>query len=68
MAARKRFTVTLEVTSKDQSYPWVLAWLHNQSARSASTMQQHVRSVPYPAPAWGGEGRGPPLTAARRRA
>jgi hypothetical protein len=43
VAARKRFTITLEVTSKDQSYPWVLSWLHAQSAHSLSTMQQHVR-------------------------
>jgi chaperone BCS1 len=41
--ARKQLTMTLEVTSKDQSYPWVLSWLHAQSRLSVSTMRQHIR-------------------------
>ena len=27
---RRAGTITLEVTSKDQSYPWVLQWLNAQ--------------------------------------
>jgi chaperone BCS1 len=45
--ARKHLTVTLEVTSKDQSYPWVLNWLHAHSAAHKSTMRQHVSVETY---------------------
>jgi chaperone BCS1 len=43
-----RRQVTLEITSKDRSYPWVLAWLTRQAAAGrsgfggASTLAQHV--------------------------
>eukprot|EP00474_Spongospora_subterranea_P004874 CRZ05332.1 hypothetical protein [Spongospora subterranea] len=30
MMARRHFLMTLEVTSKDASYPWVLNWISNQ--------------------------------------
>ena len=30
--AKRHFLVTLEVTSKDRSYPWVLQWLTRQAA------------------------------------
>lgn len=32
--ARKHLLVTLEVTNKDRSYPWVLQWLTNQGTRT----------------------------------
>lgn len=56
--AKRHFLVTLEVTSKDRSYPWVLSWLTAKAARQggvagspagggwfsgvASTLAQHV--------------------------
>ena len=52
--ARRHFLVTLEVTSKDRAYPWVLAWLTQQASSpgalrigsAATTLAQHV-SVRY---------------------
>ncbi|BEI83729.1 hypothetical protein CcaverHIS002_0403330 [Cutaneotrichosporon cavernicola] len=37
-AARRRMLITLEMTSKDKSYPWFLEWMAAQSA--------HAREVP----------------------
>ncbi len=34
MLLKRQFLVTLEVTSKDKSYPWVLAWLARQGKRT----------------------------------
>jgi chaperone BCS1 len=31
---KKNFLVTLEVTIKDKSYPWILKWLYSRSANS----------------------------------
>ena len=31
---RRKFLVTLEVTSKDKAYPWVLQWLSTQGAKT----------------------------------
>lgn len=31
---RRRFLVTLEVTSKDKAYPWVLQWISAQGVRT----------------------------------
>ena len=44
---RVHWQVTLEITSKDRAYPWVLAWLTRQASLgrqfgSASTLAQHV--------------------------
>lgn len=65
-ATRRHFLVTLEVTSKDRAYPWVLAWLTRQgsmqrgSAMSAyfpasfgTTLAQHVSVHTVVAPAGG---------------
>jgi chaperone BCS1 len=40
--AQRHLLVTLEVTSKDRSYPWVLNLLNAQAALSGSTMSQHL--------------------------
>ncbi len=41
---KRNFLVTMEITSKDRSYPWVLSLLTRQSlsSRSGSTLAQHV--------------------------
>ncbi|KAG8461391.1 hypothetical protein KFE25_010578 [Diacronema lutheri] len=40
--AQRHLLTTLEVTSKDRSYPWVLNLLSTHAARSGSTMSQHL--------------------------
>jgi chaperone BCS1 len=40
--AQRHFLVTLEVTSKDRAYPWVLNLLNAHAAVSGSTMSQHL--------------------------
>jgi len=40
--AQRHLLVTLEVTSKDKAYPWVLQWLTRQAERSQSTVGQHL--------------------------
>ena len=40
--AQRHLLVTLEVTSKDKAYPWVLQWLTQQARRSQSTVGQHI--------------------------
>ena len=41
--AQRHLLVTLEVTSKDRSYPWVLQWLTAQSRdRAVGALSQHV--------------------------
>lgn len=40
--AQRHLLVTLEVTSKDKAYPWVLQWLTHQAARTKSTVGQHI--------------------------
>lgn len=40
--AQRHLLTTLEVTSKDRSYPWVLGLLNAHAARSGSTMSQHL--------------------------
>jgi mitochondrial chaperone BCS1 len=53
LLARRHLLMTLEVTSKDASYPWILAWLTKQGRRTqhltVSTTQQHMNdgSVSY---------------------
>jgi mitochondrial chaperone BCS1 len=48
---KRHFLVTLEITNKDRSYPWVLSWLTRQASitggggRSGSTLAQHVSVV-----------------------
>ena len=39
--AKRHLLVTLEVTSKDRAYPWVLQWLTEQ-AQASSSMGQHM--------------------------
>mmetsp|Transcript_25277 Transcript_25277/g.32886 ORF Transcript_25277/g.32886 Transcript_25277/m.32886 type:complete len:470 (-) Transcript_25277:187-1596(-) len=40
---KRHFLVTLEITNKDRSYPWVLSWLTRQASVSgSSTLAQHV--------------------------
>ena len=40
--AQRHLLVTLEVTSKDKAYPWVLQWLTRQADSSKSTIGQHL--------------------------
>lgn len=40
--AQRHLLTTLEVTSKDRSYPWVLSLLNAHAAASGSTMSQHL--------------------------
>ena len=40
--AQRHFLVTLEVTSKDKAYPWVLQWLNKHAEASKSTIGQHI--------------------------
>ena len=40
--AQRHMLMTLEVTSKDKAYPWVLQWLTRQAERSQSTVGQHL--------------------------
>jgi chaperone BCS1 len=40
--AQRHLLVTLEVTSKDKAYPWVLQWLTTQAQRSRSSVSQHI--------------------------
>ena len=40
--AQRHLLVTLEVTSKDKAYPWVLQWLTHQAAQTRSTVGQHI--------------------------
>ena len=40
--AQRHLLVTLEVTSKDKAYPWVLQWLTAQAAKTRSTVGQHI--------------------------
>jgi chaperone BCS1 len=42
---RRASTVTLEVTSKDQSYPWVLSWINAQVLLSfLSSLRDNITS------------------------
>ena len=40
--AQRHLLVTLEVTSKDRAYPWVLQWLNAQARGGGSTVAQHL--------------------------
>ena len=40
--AQRHLLVTLEVTSKDKAYPWVLQWLTAQAQRGGSAVGQHI--------------------------
>ena len=40
--AKRHMLVTLEVTSKDKAYPWVLQWLSAQASRGRSVVGQHI--------------------------
>ena len=40
--AQRHLLVTLEVTSKDKAYPWVLQWLTAQARRGGATAAQHM--------------------------
>ena len=40
--AKRHLLITLEVTSKDRAYPWVLQWLTLQAGRTKSTVGQHI--------------------------
>ena len=42
MLAQRHLLVTLEVTSKDKAYPWVLQWLTAQARRGGATAAQHM--------------------------
>ena len=48
---RRKYLVTLEVTSKDKAYPWVLQWLSSQGAKTQhlsvdTVIQQQSNSHP----------------------
>merc|ERR1719181_1087802 len=47
MLARRHLMVTLEVTSKDVSYPWVLQWLnaHGRASQHLSVRTDIVQSI-----------------------
>ena len=40
--AQRHLLVTLEVTSKDKAYPWVLQWLTRQAEAANSSVGQHL--------------------------
>ncbi|SCV70080.1 BQ2448_1474 [Microbotryum intermedium] len=43
--AQRRLLVSLEISSKDASYPWFLQWMSQQAAKQASLSQKPLRRL-----------------------
>ncbi|CEQ42304.1 SPOSA6832_04101, partial [Sporobolomyces salmonicolor] len=43
--AQRRLLVSLEISSKDPSYPWFLQWMSQQSARQAQLADKPLRGI-----------------------